>query len=431
MNSYRKLIYSGIIVVGLGALGAGAFFFWPHSLPAVTASADQPTGDALIARGQYLTVAADCAACHTTKGGKPFAGGLAFKLPFGTIYSPNISSDPVNGIGDWSDAEFVRAMRSGVGKHGEDLYPAFPYTSYALLSTDDILAIRAYMKTIAPIAEPSRENSLAFPFNQRYVMRGWKLLFVPGQPFKPDLSRDASWNQGAYLVEALEHCGECHTPRGLMFQRKQGVALSGGEVDGWKAWNITSDRDSGLGSWNDDEIASFLSTGHARGHGPAGGAMREAVDLSLSKLPPSDIEAIVDYMRTVPAVEGTPKTKKAPGAASPQAAGSLPRSSEVQLGQQIFAGACASCHGFDGTGKSILRADIVGAHSVSDPDGANLIRVILQGSSDSERLPGKTMPAFAALYSDEEIAASANYVIAQVGAGLGGVRPEDVKKARE
>ena len=432
MKSYRKLIYSAIVVVALGGLGAGAFFFWPHGLPEVAASANQPTGDALIARGQYLTVAADCAACHTTKGGKPFAGGLAFKLPFGTIYSPNISSDPVNGIGSWSDAEFVRAMRSGVGKHGEDLYPAFPYTSYALLSTDDILAIRAYMKTLAPVAEPSKENSLAFPFNQRYVMRGWKLLFVPGQPFTPDPHHDERWNQGAYLVEALEHCGECHTPRGLMFQRKQGVALSGGEVDGWKAWNITSDHASGLGSWKDAEIASFLSTGHAHGHGPAGGAMREAVDLSLSKLPPSDIDAIVSYLRTVPAVEGTPKAAKAPGGLSAETANSdSGTATKQELGEQVFAGACASCHGFDGTGKSIMRADILGAHSVSDVEGANLIRVILHGSSDSDGLPGKTMPAFASIYSDEEIAALANYVIAQIGGGKGTVKAEDVKKARE
>ena len=160
--------------------------------------------------------------------------------------------------------------------------------------------------------------------------------------------------------------------------------------------------------------------------------MREAVDLSLSKLPPSDIDAIVSYLRTVPAVEGTPKAAKAPGGLSAETANSdSGTATKQELGEQVFAGACASCHGFDGTGKSIMRADILGAHSVSDVEGANLIRVILHGSSDSDGLPGKTMPAFASIYSDEEIAALANYVIAQIGGGKGTVKAEDVKKARE
>ena len=226
IGGWRRFILPIGTLLVVSLMGAAAFFFLPHGLPDVAPSPAQPRGSALIDRGKYLTIAADCEACHTVPGGQPFVGGLAFKLPFGTMYSPNITPDKETGIGDWSDAEFVRAVRSGVGKHGEDLYPAFPYTSYALLSTDDILAIRAYLATLTPIKYSPPDNDLLFPFNQRYVMRGWKLLFVPGSQYQNDPSKSEAWNNGAYLVEALAHCGECHTPRGLMFQREQRKGLS-------------------------------------------------------------------------------------------------------------------------------------------------------------------------------------------------------------
>ncbi|TBF40494.1 c-type cytochrome [Rhizobium leguminosarum] len=428
MKRFQKLIIAAAALGCLGAAGAGFFFFWPHSLPDVSASAQQPTGAALIARGEYLTIAADCAACHTTNGGKPFAGGLPFKLPFGTIYSSNITTDPDHGIGAWSDAEFVRAVRSGVGVHGENLYPAFPYASYALMTTDDILAVRAYLRTLAPVSEDAPSNSLAFPFNQRWLMRGWNLLFLPSRPFESNPSKDEQWNRGAYLVEALEHCGECHTPRGVMFQRKQSEALSGSEVDGWKAWNITSDPDSGIGLWTNDEIGSFLSKGHANGHGPAGGPMREAVGLSLSKLPTSDIEAIVAYLRTVPPIESDEKIRVKRKSSIQD---SSSKKSDETLGSRIFAGACVSCHGLGGDGLVNSRANIIGAHALADVDGSNFIRVVLQGSSDSMVAPGRTMPAFGAIYNDAEIAALANFVIGELGGKKGAVTAEDVAKARE
>ena len=178
MNRRRTLITIGALGV-VGAISAACFFFWPASIEAVQATDAQPTGSALVAKGEYLTKAADCAACHTAPGGKPFAGGRAFKLPFGTIYSTNITPDQETGIGRWSDAEFVRALHRGIGRNGEDLYPAFPYTAYTLLSTDDVLAIRAYLSTLQPVTSRNADNTLVFPFNQRYVLRAWKLLFMP------------------------------------------------------------------------------------------------------------------------------------------------------------------------------------------------------------------------------------------------------------
>jgi mono/diheme cytochrome c family protein len=184
MTRRNRIGYGLAALACISLIGVLLFFFLPHGLDPVSPNTAQPTGDALVARGKYLAVAADCAACHTTEGGKPFAGGLAFKLPFGTIYSSNITPVRENGINAWSDAEFARAMRSGVGRHGEDLYPAFPYTSYALLSSDDVLAIRAYLASLAPVATPAPANALAFAFNQRPIMRGWKLLFLDSKPFE-------------------------------------------------------------------------------------------------------------------------------------------------------------------------------------------------------------------------------------------------------
>ena len=413
-------------------IGAVLFFFLPHELDPVAPSTAQPTGDALTARGQYLTVAADCAACHTTEGGKPFAGGLAFKLPFGTIYSSNITPDRENGIGAWSDAEFARAVRSGVGRHGEDLYPALPYTSYALLSSDDVLAIRAYLATLAPVATRAPANALAFPFNQRYIMRGWKLLFLDSKRFEPDPTRGVAWNRGAYLVNGLAHCSECHTPRNLMFARKQNGALSGGVVDGWKAWNITPDMETGIGLWTDAQLVSYLSADYAPGHGAASASMRQAIDLSLSQLAATDIEAIVTYLRAE-----TPRHIDAAAAVMPisaavRASTSWSPGGEASdgTGRRIFEGACASCHAWNGSGQQTARAGLAGSHAVNDPHGANLIRVILEGTSAPDHAAATAMPSFGAAYSDAEIAAVANYTIAHFGGKQGQVKAKAVAEAR-
>lgn len=432
MTRRNRVGYGLVVLVCLILIGARLFFFSPHGLEPISPSAAQPTGDALIARGKYLTVAADCAACHTIEGGKPFAGGLAFKLPFGTIYSSNITPDRENGIGAWSDAEFARAVRSGVGRYGEDLYPAFPYTSYALLSSDDVLAIRAYLATLAPVATPAPANTLAFPFNQRPIMRGWKLLFLDRKPFQPDAARGVAWNRGAYLVNALAHCGECHTPRNLMFARKQDEALSGGVVDGWKAWNITPDKVTGIGSWTDAQLVSYLSTGYAPDRGAASGSMRQAIDLSLSQLPATDIEAIVAYLRTVMPRRADTDATVLPVSAAVKASSTWSPGEEAgdSTGRRIFEGACASCHGWNGNGQQAARASLAGAHAVNDPHGANLIRVILEGTSAPDHAAATAMPSFGGAYTDVEIAAVANYAIAHFGGGQGQVTTKDVADAR-
>lgn len=432
MNPGRRLIIVAALGI-VGAISAGCFFFWPASIDAVEATNAQPTGSALVAKGEYLTKAADCAACHTTPGGEPFAGGRAFKLPFGTIYSTNITPDQATGIGRWSDAEFVRALHRGIGRSGEDLYPAFPYTAYTLLSTDDVLAIRAYLSTLRPITARNADNTLVFPFNQRYVLRAWKLLFMPPGRWTPSNTYDAVWNRGSYLAEALAHCGDCHTPRNLLFATKSGRKYAGAVVDGWKAYNITSDNETGVGAWSDEELERYLSSGHAQARGSAAGGMAEAIDLSLRHLSTDDIAALTRYLRTVPAqrselavrVVHDPATLNGATAWSPGA------DRDDSAGFQVFASACASCHGWDGNGQQTDNAGLRGSRSVNDPAGTNVVRAVLEGIKIGSPAGNNTMPRFADAYSDEEIAAVSNYVIGHFGGKQGKVTAAEVRAARD
>jgi mono/diheme cytochrome c family protein len=426
------------ILIAVGALGVvvaipvACFFIWPASIEAVQATRAQPIGSALVAKGEYLTKAADCAACHTAPGGEPFAGGRAFKLPFGTIYSSNITSDRETGIGKWSDAEFVRAVHRGIGKNGADLYPAFPYTAYALLSTDDVLAILAYLSTARPVSLRNPDNTLVFPFNQRYTLRAWKLLFVPTRPWEPSTAHDAAWNRGSYLAEALAHCGECHTPRNLMFATKSDRKYAGAVVDGWKAYNITSDSETGIGAWSDADIERYLSSGHAPARGSAGGGMAEAIDLSLRHLSSEDIAALTRYLRTIPAQrsELAAQIDYHPAILNGATAWSPGPDHNESIGFQIFASACASCHGWDGLGQQTEHAEFLGSPAVNDPSGVNLVHAVLEGVKIGSPRGDNLMPSFAAAYSDAEIAAVSNYVIGHFGGKQGEVSAADVRASR-
>jgi mono/diheme cytochrome c family protein len=432
MNRRRTLIAVGAIGIA-GAIATACFFFWPASIDAVQATDAQPAGSALVAKGEYLTKAADCAACHTAPGGKPFAGGRAFKLPFGSIYSTNITPDQETGIGRWSDAEFVRALHRGIGRNGEDLYPAFPYTAYALLSTDDVLAIRAYLSTVRPVSLRNTDNTLAFPFNQRYVLRAWKLLFMPSRQWEPSAAHDAAWNRGSYLAEALAHCGDCHTPRNLMFATKRSRKYAGAVVDGWKAYNITSDSETGIGAWSDAEIEQYLSSGHAQARGSAGGGMAEAIDLSLRYLSGEDIAALARYLRTIPPQQSelAGRVDHDPGTLNGAAAWSPGADRDESPGFQLFASACASCHGWDGNGQQTDNAGLRGSRSVNDPAGTNVVRAVLEGIRIGPHGGNNTMPAFARAYSDQEIAAVSNYVIRHFGGKQGNVTAAEVRASRD
>ncbi len=375
----------------------------------------------LIARGDYLTHAADCMACHTAKDGAPFAGGRAFVLPFGRLYSTNITPDDDTGIGRYTDAQFLDAVHKGLGRGQVKLYPAMPYASYTYMSDADALAIKAYLFSLAPVHAPAPQNTLVFPFNQRALMGIWSALFNPDQRFKPNLDRSAEWNRGAYLVEAMGHCGECHTPRNLFFALNNRQKFAGAVQAGWRAYNITPDPHSGVGAWSDADLAHYLSSGHADGHGTAAGPMGEAVDASLSYLSPADIGSIVTYLRSVAPV--TPQ-------AAPAAPLSALSASAQPSGKAVYEGACAGCHGWTGISPVLPYASLIGSRAVNDPAATNVAQVIIAGAERHGSTHGPAMPAFGAAYSDFEIASVANFVTAQFGAEPSQLTAQNVARLR-
>lgn len=395
------------------------------ALGTVGAAAAQSAEQSQIERGEYLARAADCVACHVTDGGKPYAGGLAFKLPFGTLYSPNITPDKETGIGDWSDDDFVRAMQEGVGKDGTHYYPAFPYTSYTLMSRDDILAIKAYLFSLEPVHQPNRDNDIGFPFNQRWAMIFWNWMFNDNERFTPDPDQSEQWNRGAYLVEGPGHCGECHTPRNLFQARSGSKALAGTEIQGWKAWNITSDEEHGIGAWPDEALAEYLATGHAEGYGVAGGPMAEVINHSLRYLTPEDIRAMVVYLKSVP-----PQAQGLKRPPLKQLDAGVPQDTDHPLGRKLFADSCVSCHSWDGSGRQTPYAALKGLRTVHDPDGTNLLRVLLEGDSLETASGEHFMPSFNHGYSNEELASVVNFVLEHFGAVDGTLDAEEVGKRR-
>ncbi|MEO7206283.1 MAG: cytochrome c [Steroidobacteraceae bacterium] len=394
----------------------------PTGVPAELKSASQ------IERGEYLARAADCVVCHSAKDGAPFAGGRAFVLPFGTIYSTNITPDKGTGIGNYSDANFLDVMHKGIGQGNIKLYPAMPYASYTYMSDADALAIKAYLFSLKPWHASAPQNTLSFPFNQRGLMSLWSAFFNPDRRYEPNVNQSPAWNRGAYLAEAMAHCGECHTPRNPAFALNNRQKFAGAVQAGWRAYNITADHASGVGSWSDADLAHYLSVGHADGRGTAAGPMGEAVDESLSYLKPSDIAAIVTYLRSVPGIANSglaaPRQNAAPALFTDSAASSEPR------GKAVYEGACAGCHGWTGLSPGFPFAALTGNRGVNDPTAVNVAQVIIGGGQRHVIGDANNMPAFGSTYTDAEIASVANYVTARFGARGSDLTAAKVAKLR-
>jgi mono/diheme cytochrome c family protein len=351
---------------------------------------------ALVARGEYLARAGDCIACHTRPGGAPYAGGQAIDTPFGPIYPPNITSSRSHGVGAWSDDEFYRAMHEGIGKHGEYLYPAFPYQWFTKVSREDVDAIHAFLKTVRPSEAASRPTRLRFPFNIRAGLRPWNDLFFHPGAFSPDASKSQQWNRGAYLVEGLGHCGDCHTPKGFAMQPVAAKAFSGGAIDNWYAPNITSDVRRGIGRWSEDQLVQILKTGVAPGQGVLVGPMAQVVHDSLSHLTDADLHAIAAYLKTIPPIADY-QARRPSGEIGPQASGA-----------SVYLDHCASCHQVDGQGIKGSVPALAGNDLVRAKGSEDVIRVILGG-----RLATGTyapMPAVGADLTDQQVADVTDYV---------------------
>jgi mono/diheme cytochrome c family protein len=390
-----KLTHALLLGVTLGA--------WPLTAQAAGAIDKQDFNQ--IEQGHYLAVAGDCAACHTLPGsGHDFAGGRVVETPFGHLIAPNITPDPLTGIGAWTNDEFVDALTKGTGRHGERLYPAMPYTYYTKLTREDALAIRAYLNTVPAVHNPIKSNELPFPLDLRISMAGWdELFFKPGE-FKPDPQKSAQWNRGAYLAEGAGHCGMCHTPKNFLGADDTSKALRGYALQGWFAPDINNDPRRGLGSWSVDDIVAYLKTGHNKTTA-GNGLMSETINLSTSKMSEDDLRAIATYLKDRP----DDKNREQNVAADPPA----PGSAMMGAGGKIYADECSGCHSKDGKGAPGLFPSLNGTPVVQQADPTTLIHIVLRGglSVGTKQAPtGAAMPAFAWVLKDDQVAALLTYI---------------------
>jgi mono/diheme cytochrome c family protein len=403
----------GIIAIAAiaGAIAVAAMV-WRPAIAAVEPPAPQSFDGALVKRGRDLAEIGNCNDCHTVRGAKDFAGGLAVPTPFGIVYSSNITPDPETGIGRWSEAAFRRAMQSGVDRDGRHLYPTFPYDHFTHVSDEDDRALYAYLMTRRPVYAPARDNELSFPFNQRVVVAGWKLLFLRHGTYQPDSTKSAEWNRGAYLVEGLAHCGACHTPRNALGAERTRAAFTGGDVENWHAYAINSQSPAAV-PWDADALFFYLRRGWHPDHGVARGPMAQVVS-NLSDVPESDVRAIAVYMAEVSGAP-TPDRKRRGEDALARAASrpaQAPQGGSGDVGGAVYAAACATCHGGD-RAPPYGGIDLALSSAISGPDARNAANIVLSGIRPKEGERSPIMPGFADSMSDEQIAALLSYLRAR------------------
>ena len=373
-----------------------------------------------VERGRYLATAADCAGCHTKPGGKPFAGGVALQTPFGTLIGPNVTPDPTAGIGSWTDDEFISALREGRGHGGLRLYPAMPYPAYTKMTRDDALAIRGYLETIDPAPDEIKSNQLPFPFDVRSIMIMWNAInFTPGRT-AADLSKSAQWNRGRYLVDALGHCGTCHTQKTIMGADKSSAYLQGALLQDWYAPNITADPRKGIGHWSIEDIVNYLKTG-TNPNTLASGGMGEEVVHSSSHMTGDDLKAIAVYLLSLkPAAGASPRPLTATDA-------------RMTAGQAIYKDNCAACHTDAGTGAAGLFPRLAGSPAVQSDDPTTLIHTVLFGSKAAATPgapTGPAMPSFAWRLSDAQAASVLTYIRNAWGNAASAVSPDQLRSVR-
>jgi mono/diheme cytochrome c family protein len=397
-------IFAALLIGGAGAAFAIA---WRPSIAAIDPPKAQTFDPALIKHGRELAAIGNCNNCHTVRGGKNFAGGLPVPTPFGTIYSSNITPDAETGLGRWSEEAFQRAMRFGVDREGRHLYPTFPYDHFTNVSDDDDRALYAYLMTREPAHAAARENQLSFPLDQRFVVAGWKLLFLRRGVLRTDPSKSTEWNRGAYLVEGLAHCGACHTPRNALGAERVNASFAGGDVENWKAYAINAQSPSPV-PWDADALYAYLRDGVHPDHGTARGPMAEVVS-NLSAVPSSDVRAIAIYMADV---FGAPSPeRKRQGEAALAQARSTPAAAAPADPQAaaIYAAACAGCHE-SGRPPPYGGVSLALSTTISGSDPRNLANIVLAGIRPVEGERSPIMPGFAASMSDGQIAALLNYL---------------------
>lgn len=391
---------------------AGGLFAYAHrhpELPPPPALPRAAFAPDLVEKGKQLAALGACVTCHTKPGGAPYAGGLRLPTPFGAIYATNITPHAQTGIGLWSEAAFVRAMREGVDRRGRHLYPAFPYDHFAKTTDGDLRALYAYLMTRPPVEQPPTPNELRFPFNLRPLLAGWNMLFHDPKPFRPDPARSETWNLGAYYVEGLGHCGACHSPRNSLGAVRAEAHLAGGDAEGWRSPGLGANAEARV-PWTRESLMNYLIDGWDERHGVAAGPMTAVVD-HLASLPESMVEAIVDYLLSLQTARQTTAAEDVVRAArdreyvagkSPEGDGPLAR------GEATFARACANCHKRGGQTTPLALGAAMNA-----PHAGNLLRIVLEGVKPPKGSPDKTMPRFAQSLTDDQLIDLAMYMRAR------------------
>lgn len=396
------------VVVVLLLVLAGWWLFHVQATQPVAPSASQVSeatlkDPALIAKGEYLSAVGDCASCHTVQGGARYAGGRVLPTPFGDLASPNITPDRETGLGAWSFEDFWQALHSGKGRHGELLYPVFSYTSFTKVTRDDALAIFAYLQSLPPVHQPATPPGLAFPYSVRNSLKAWRALYFREGEYQPDAGRSDAWNRGAYLVQGLGHCNECHAPRDAFGGSQNQPALAGGQIpsQNWYAPDLSTQANGGLAGWSEQDIVDLLRTGQSA-RGTAFGPMAEVVRQSTQHLREDDLRAIATYLRSLP-----PR--------APQAEPTTPLDTRPILAQgaKVYAERCADCHGKDGNGVPGVYPPLNGNSSVNEPTGINAVRVVLLGGFAPVTAGNPrpySMPPFAQQLNDSDVAAVVTYI---------------------
>lgn len=386
----------------------------------LTSQPPAATDAAAVARGRYVAIAGDCVACHTAPGSKDaFAGGYSISTPFGGIFASNITPDKETGIGSWTERDFYRAVRHGKGKEGEHLYPAMPYNAYVKVSDQDMHDLWMYMRSVKPVHYKVPETNLGFPYNIRLAMMGWNLLFFRNSGFESDANRSAEFNRGAYLVEGLEHCGACHTPKNLL-GGDTGDYLQGSNLSEWHAPDLTSNRTVGIGSWSKQQIVDYLKLG-SNHVAVASGPMAEAVTNSTQYLSDADLRAIASYLQAQPASAMQPPPPQARDSAL------------MKTGENVYSANCSACHNSDGKGIPNLAASLANNPGLLADDASSIITTVLQGGRGAVTQGNPTsgaMPSFAWKLTDEQVAAVSTYIRNSWGNAATPVQADEVAGKR-
>ena len=361
---------------------------------------------AQVERGRYLALAGNCAGCHTTRGGAPYAGGVGIETPFGTVFAGNLTPHQEAGIGRWSAAHFWRALHNGRSMDGRLLYPAFPYPSFTHVTREDSDAIYAYLRTVPPAPTPNTAHKLRFPYDTQAALAVWRALFFAPGGFVADPARPAEWNRGAYLVEGLGHCIACHGTRNVLGATEEKLGLSGGliPVENWYAPSLNAKREAGVADWDTQHVVALLKNGTSP-RGSVMGPMADVVFRSTQHLNEADLSAMAVFLKQLP--EAKAADNAAPAPPERRDAGVMAR------GAKIYDQQCAYCHGDAGQGAEGAYPALAGSRAVNMGSTVNLVQVLRHGgflpaTAGNPRPYG--MPPFGHVLDDDGIAAVLSYI---------------------